>query len=210
MHFELSSEPLRQALLVFGRQAGLVVLAPSELLEGRKSTPIDGDYSPREALQRLLAGTGLQASFSGEDDVLIVPQPAMSPSPQPASSSLPLEAGPIPTSAIDGLQDRDASRAYVASVQAKLTQALCASEQTRPGNYRLIAQLRIGDGGTVVASDVVVSTGVAARDAAIEQTIRSLVFDSAPPAGLPEPVTILLRPVNNDVHLVCPSAPERD
>jgi hypothetical protein len=202
IHFDLPAQPLAEVLQAFGRMTELVVIAPSPLLEGRTSAPLSGDYPPREALQRVLAGTGLEANFTGIDEALIVPQPAASPSSVAASAI-------APAPGIDGVASNNEYRAYAAMVQARLTDALCKSPQTRPGNYRLVAQLRIDNQGVVVASDMVASTGVAERDAAIERAMSSLELDSAPPAGLPEPVTILLRPLSGNVHIVCPQTDGR-
>ncbi|KLU24864.1 secretin and TonB N terminus short domain protein [Caballeronia mineralivorans PML1(12)] len=201
VHFDLPMQPLAQMFQAFGRMTELVVLAPAPLLEGRVSAPVMGDFLPREALQRALLGTGLEARFTGPDEALIVALPAVSPavpavSPEATDDHL----------AIDGVTDAGDQLAYAAMVQARLTEALCALPTTRPGKYRLVAQLRIDDQGTVVAADVVTSTGLGSRDAAILRAMRTLSLDSAPPAGLAEPVTILLRPTGNGVHINCPQS----
>lgn len=202
VHFDLPAQPLAQALQSIGHMTELVVLAPAPLIEGRVSAPVSGDYLPREALQRVLVGTGLQADFTGPDEALIVSQPAAAAAPvagQQATERL----------AIDGMTDDGDQLAFAAMIQARLIEALCAMSLTRPGNYRLVAQLRIDDRGVVVAADVVGSTGLASRDAAIARAIRTLKLDAAPPSGLPEPITILLRPAGNGVHINCPQADER-
>src|ERR1700744_71121 len=71
IHFDLPAQPLAEVLQAFGRMTELVVIAPSPLLDGRTSAPLSGDYAPREALQRVLAGTGLEANFTGVDEALI-------------------------------------------------------------------------------------------------------------------------------------------
>ncbi|MGK8779932.1 hypothetical protein ACRS8P_34115 [Burkholderia cenocepacia] len=91
-------------------------------------------------------------------------------------------------------------------IQANLTTALCASPLTRPGDYRLAAQLLIDRGGKVAMVDLLASTGVPARDVAIGRSLRALTLDAPPPAGFPEPVTILLRPAGNGIHADCPAA----
>lgn len=202
VHFDLPAQPLAQVLQAFGRQTELVVLAPAPLLDGRISAPLSGDYLPRDALQRVLEGTGLQADFTGPDEALIVATPETV---QAAPAGAPEVPGAL---TIDGISD-DGQRAYAAMIQLRLTEALCARPLTRPGSYRLVAQLRIDDEGELVAATVVTSTGLPARDAAIERAIRTLQFDSPPPSGLPEPVTIMLRPVGNGVHIDCPQPDER-
>jgi hypothetical protein len=200
IRFDLPAQALDQALLVFGRMTQLVVLAPSPLIKGRISAPLAGDYTPREALQRVLINTGLEAYFTGPEDAVIVASSsvAVAPPPSPTAESL-----AILPSAIDGVMANGDFRDYAAMVQTRLTEALCQSPQTQPGSYRLVAQLRIDSRGKVIASDVVVSTGLPARDAAIERSMRTLVLDSAPPPGMLQPVTLLLRPVGHGVSIDC-------
>ncbi|NYH20419.1 secretin and TonB N-terminal domain-containing protein [Paraburkholderia bryophila] len=199
-HFELPAQPLAQALQAFARTTELIVLAPAPLLDGRTSAPVQGDYSPREALERVLAGTGLKAEFTGTDEAIIVAQPAA-----PEASPVVAEAPANPALPVDGLGDDADAQAYAAQLQARMTQVLCALPAAMPGGYRLAAQLRIDDKGAVVAVNMVASSGQASRDAAIVRALRSLRLDSPPPGSLPEPVTILLRPTGNGVHLHCPT-----
>ena len=206
MHFELPAQPLAQALQSFGRMTELVVLASAPLLEGRTSAPVSGDFAPRDALQRTLAGTGLEADFTGPDEALIVAQttpPAPVVAPAPVETQAP--AADLP---VDGIAN-DEQRTYAAMVQQRLTEALCTQPLTRPGGYRVVAQLRIDDKGAVRATELVASSGSAPRDAAIVQALRSLRFDDPPPPGLAEPVTILLRPAGNGVHINCPQTDKR-
>ncbi len=196
IHFDLPAQPLSEALRAYGSMTDLTVIARASLLDGLTSTPVSGNYSPREALQRLLSNTGLQANFTGTDEAVI----ARASLAQPASaSSLPVA---ITASDIDGVVD-DAGRSYAATVQAQLAEVLCASPRTRPGNYRMVVQLRIGDSGSVIASDLVQSTGVPERDAAIEQAMRTLVMDTPPPSALAQPITILVRPRGNGLDTDC-------
>jgi hypothetical protein len=198
MHYEVPAQPLADALDAFGRMTKILIVAHTPVLAERTSGPVYGDYSAQDALHLMLAGTGLQASFSGADEVIIEPSPALQePSPD----------GPRPlainASAIDGVMAGGDYRAYVAMIQTRLTEALCLTPLARPGNYRLVAQMRIDDTGAVVQSKIGESTGVPQRDAAISQVLGSLVFDSPPPPGFPEPVTILLRPPGGGVDTDC-------
>lgn len=205
-HFNLPAQPLAKALQDFARITELIVLAPAPLLEGRTSAPVQGDFLPRDALERVLLGTGLKAEFTQPDEAIIVAQPATA----EASGS---GTDPTPSSdesPIDGVGNSDQRLAYAGLVQARLIDALCAQPAAVPGRYRLVAQLRIDDRGAVVAVNMVASSGLAVRDAAILRVLRSLKLDEAPPAGLPQPVTILLRPVGNGVHFRCPPAAERN
>ncbi len=61
--FDIDRQPLASALLSFGRQAGLSVLAPSPLVEGKTAPDLHARLSPEDALERLLAGSGLGFEF---------------------------------------------------------------------------------------------------------------------------------------------------
>ena len=59
--FNIPQGPLDQALGSFGRQSGAVISVNAALTAGLRSPGLAGSYTARQALDRLLAGTGLQA-----------------------------------------------------------------------------------------------------------------------------------------------------
>lgn len=61
--FHIAAQPLGSALNELARQAGLVLLADASLLQQRQAPAISGQLTPRDALRRLLAGSGLQAEL---------------------------------------------------------------------------------------------------------------------------------------------------
>jgi hypothetical protein len=197
IHFELLAQPLDKALQAYGRSTRLLIMADSGLLSERTSAPVIGDYSRQEGLRLMLAGTGLEAQFTDARSVIILPGSA---APAPSRDEAPPSSVAVSAADIDGLGD-DAS--YVTLIQARLTEALCQSARTRPGDYRLVVQLRIDSSGSVAASKILDSTGDPARDTAIAQVVRTLVLDDGPPATLAQPVTILLRPQDGRVANGC-------
>jgi outer membrane receptor protein involved in Fe transport len=70
--FNIRSAPLSQSLLEFGRQAGISIAAEQTLTSGQRGRSVTGDLPIDEALDRLLAGTGLSAEFSGPSAVRLV------------------------------------------------------------------------------------------------------------------------------------------
>lgn len=58
--FDIAAQPLVAALHAFGRQANLQLLFDETEVAGRQSQPVHGQMAPREALTRLLAGSGVQ------------------------------------------------------------------------------------------------------------------------------------------------------
>lgn len=58
-YFEIKAKPLADALMEFGVQSGLTVVAPSTLTAGKKAAAVSGSLAPMDALKRLLKGSGL-------------------------------------------------------------------------------------------------------------------------------------------------------
>lgn len=60
--FDIPAQPLSSALIVFARQSEQMVLADPALVNGRQAPAVQGNFTPTEALQRLLVGTGLSVT----------------------------------------------------------------------------------------------------------------------------------------------------
>jgi iron complex outermembrane receptor protein len=72
-HFSIPAEPLGDALSQLAQQTGLQVMIASKLTDGVKSHELNGTFSAEEALQKLLANTGLQFQFVNPRTVAINP-----------------------------------------------------------------------------------------------------------------------------------------
>jgi iron complex outermembrane receptor protein len=71
MHFEIKAKPLADALMEFGVQSGLTVVAPSTLTAGKKAASIRGELTPTVALGRLLKGSGLTFARAANGTIAI-------------------------------------------------------------------------------------------------------------------------------------------
>ena len=69
--FDIPAQPLRTALLAFGRQAGLQVTVESVATAGKQARAVVGSFTAEEALQRLLAGTDLTWRYVDTDTVAL-------------------------------------------------------------------------------------------------------------------------------------------
>lgn len=58
-HFDIAAGPLLQALRRYSEITGVQLVYPSSVAQGLSSPGVTGDYTAREALARLAAGTGL-------------------------------------------------------------------------------------------------------------------------------------------------------
>lgn len=183
LHFDLQAQPLDAALAAFGHRTGHSVLVASSLTEGRQAAAVQGRYAPREALQRLLAGTGLVARYSGERAFTLVPAP-----------EAPAARGDAPARNEPQAAATQTRQAYAAVLQRSITRVLCLAQPDAFGRYRLALQLWIDPAGLVEEARLLEPTGVPARDAAVLALLRAMAMDAPPPAGLPQPLTLLLTP----------------
>ncbi len=68
---KIDAQPMERALQSFARQSGLQVIFPTDLARNLTSPPIDGRFSPRMALNLLLAGTQLSYEFVNDKTIAI-------------------------------------------------------------------------------------------------------------------------------------------
>lgn len=73
--FDIAAQSLPDALILFGRQAGIEVTAESTNTRGRSTQGVSGKLAPADALSQLLAGTGL--TFRWQSDRSVVVEPAL-------------------------------------------------------------------------------------------------------------------------------------
>jgi len=78
MGFALPAQPLPAALDAFIRQTGWQIGYPSDLAAGRTSRPVSGSMAPAQALDALLAGTGVGYRQTGSATAMLVPAPTSS------------------------------------------------------------------------------------------------------------------------------------
>ncbi|MGH8614042.1 MAG: TonB-dependent siderophore receptor [Gammaproteobacteria bacterium] len=71
MDFNIPPQPLPGALNQLGRQAELQMLYDGPTAEGKTSSGLVGSYTRYEALEKLLAGTGLTYTITGDNTVAV-------------------------------------------------------------------------------------------------------------------------------------------
>jgi iron complex outermembrane receptor protein len=69
--FEIPSQPLSSALLIFSRQSGEMVVASPTVTQGKQSREVRGTLPPQEAISRMLIGSGLEARVNPNGGFLI-------------------------------------------------------------------------------------------------------------------------------------------
>lgn len=77
----IPAQPLRSALHQLAQQAGMQLLYADAAAEGKTAPAVVGRYTPEQALQKLLEGTGLRYRFTGPQTVALQQEEAPAPKP---------------------------------------------------------------------------------------------------------------------------------
>ena len=191
--FNIPQQPLAKALDSFSATTGVVGLYQARLAIGRMSKPVSGQYPPVVALALLLNDTGLEARYAAATAFVLVPADGGAPLTQ--------AAGSVARAAI--AQQDMTQRGYSALLQARINDALCAGTATRPGDYRVALNFRVGPAGDIQQFDLLGSSGDAQRDEAIAQALRTLAIGRPAPAHMPQPFTMVVLPTSSGGTLDC-------
>jgi len=68
-------QPLATALDALSKQSGLHLFYSDALVQGKRSPGLNGQYTSRQAVEKLLAGSGLGHTFTADNAVAIKPAP---------------------------------------------------------------------------------------------------------------------------------------
>jgi hypothetical protein len=195
MAFDIPPQPLLTALRAYSETTGQAVLVDNTLAAGRQSPGVRGNFDQLEALRRLLAGTGLVASYSSDQAFTL----------KLASSSEPVATAGRERSEVTVSEGIEAvTERYAGKIQRLIEVALCQSESTRPGSYRLAMQIWIASSGKVERSRLLTPMNDD-RGNKVRAALNTLLLDP-PPAGMPQPVTLLLLPGREVPSSACASA----
>lgn len=171
--FKILAQPLERALEIYARSSGREILYDSALANGRRSSLVDGIYTPEVGLQILLAGTGLVADFKDSGFFVVEPPPAK-------------------TSTVAAAKRPDDNTRYYGRLQTSLKVAFCAN-RVLPDDQRVAARLWIDPYGGILQAKTLTYNG-SEVDSRVEEVLRGLRIGSAPPAGFAQPITIVIMP----------------
>jgi hypothetical protein len=193
--FDIPSLPLALALDAYSAAGGVQVLYDSDLAAGHRSSRLYGLFTPVAALETILAGTGLVAQYTGQNNVAIVlvsteeaARRSMPPVDAPVLFLDTLHVGPE----IGQSGNHPDFRRYSSIVEADVRKIFDRNAKTLSGSYKVGVGLWVDASGAVLRSEIFRSTGDQDRDAAISQTLSQLAIGQAPPTGMPQPVKIVI------------------
>lgn len=198
--FALPAQPLGDSLEAIGHLAGVAVLV-DERHARQRAPALSGRHTVMEALRRLLDGSGLRIRQTDGEAVVVYAPAADGTARQPASGAPPLKVEDIPAARAGGAD----FSGYIGRLQKAILRTLCGNAAAQPGGYRLALQLRLDDGGHVARMRLLDTTGSDRVDMAVTRAITGMDVGAPPPAGMPQPVSVLLLP--GGTHCAAPRRP---
>ena len=166
---DLPAQPLAQSLVDLSARAGVVIVAPAALTANRSAPRVTGRMAAREALSRLLAGSGLTFTVEANGVILVRRAPPRAPLPavpveapveEPPVSVITVVARPLGEAAasldrvsprlIDILLEDDLQRAGPGGIGDALSRLPGASVSLEAGEARQLAVRGVGARFTLV------------------------------------------------------------
>lgn len=147
-HYDIAAAPLATVLNQFGQHARLLLSFPEELIAGRHSSGLKGEYSVPAALAQLLSGSGLVAVGVGEDRYTLQ---------QATTDSTALE---LPSTSISGMAlglVTEGSGAYTTGATTTATKLPLTLRET-PQSVTVITRQQMDDRGSQDIGDVLRNT----------------------------------------------------
>lgn len=191
--FHIPAQPLAIALQAYGQRAGVQVLYESDSAVDRRSTAVEGDFTPYAALNLLLTGTDLRVSYVRSDSVTLAPSSADGDDPPPtALAAADLSLGTLRVRETSESDDEARVRDFGESVKADIENALRKDAKTRGGDYRAVLDLWISPSRTIRQIDLLHSTGDHERDVNLAAALRGLATSQPAPTNLPQPIRVAI------------------
>jgi len=196
--FSIKPQPLTSALDAFGIATGIELLYSAALTNSRHSPGVTGSFTPEEALQQLLADTGLQFAQTAPHAIKLVadapdvhaPSVLEASTPQLALSPLHIQASPF----------RD-FQPYAIALRFAIQDAIRRDISLRRGKYRAVLDVWVSASGAVQHSQYLSSTGDSELDGAIMGTVQKVVLQQSPPSDLPQPVHVWILTGSKDTPI---------
>ncbi len=156
LDWQQPAQPLGSALTALALRTGLIVGVDAAAVRGRQAAALQGRYTPHEALQRLLAGSGLQAVRDPNGGYALR---AAAPAPVPPTPAMP--AGPaLSAIRVDASRDTLTEGSGSYTTDAPLTSAtrLPMTLRETPQSVSVITRERMQDQGLTQIADVLRQT----------------------------------------------------
>ncbi len=166
VRFDMASQPITRALDQYSALTGREVFYDGALAAGRRSNPVRGELAPDAALRELLVGTGLTARATG-------------------AASFTLKVAPTRASTA-------AFQSYFATIQMKVSHALCTRAETRPADHDRLVRLWVATSGVIERAQLVNLSDEAAPASEVDPALLRGLPVGPPPPDMPQPVVMAI------------------
>lgn len=178
--FHIPAQPLDKALVAFGLASHIQVLYEAQLVSGQRSTLVNGRFSPGQALEILLRGTGLHVRYVSAEAITIAADSA------PSREVLVMRT--VQIQAAEAAPDMRRFQQYGQALELRLLAALHQDERTRRRAFDVTLKVWLGADGTVARTEFV-GPAKAEDETAIAQVLRDAGHGPPPPSDLPQPIS---------------------
>lgn len=173
--FDIPSQALEGALKTFSAVAGIALFYESSIVQGRRSSAVEGLLPAELALELLLRETGLSSKSFDRGSITILQAPAADPAEQLGSAKAKVaEFAP-----------------YLAQVQRSMELAFCVKHDGASDSEVIVARVWIASSGKVARAELLQTTGSDPRDRAYVAAIGA-ISTLAPPATMPQPINLMI------------------
>ncbi|MBP2228742.1 outer membrane receptor for ferric coprogen and ferric-rhodotorulic acid [Azospirillum agricola] len=149
--FAIAAGPLPGVLAAYGQATGFQVLYPTGIAQGLSSPGVSGSLSPREALIRLLSGTGLTARFVDAETVTLEKATAG------AGGAMVLDPVTVQGASLTDRGRTEGTGSYTTGSTATATKLPLSPRET-PQSVSVITRQRIEDQGRTEIREVLDQT----------------------------------------------------
>lgn len=204
--FDIPPQRLGAALSQFAQASGIDILFDHRVIGTRRSSPVKGEMTPRDALDTMLAGTGLKARFMGSRSAIIMPAAAAGGdtasaagtgglSTRGAVASLVLDEARVKHAPLIGRPAKDSSafREYGRRAQSVLEQAIRDSRIGERTDLTVRMSMMVDHAGHVSRLMLDHGSGSARLDAELHGILSDGIRLDPPPATLPQPLAFEIR-----------------
>ncbi len=163
--YQIAPGPLGRALAEVAATSGVALSFDPALTQGRQSPALSGSHTPREALQRLLAGSGLGLVQRADGSYTLQRLPPQQPVGQDTLAEVRVAAQAERSAATEG------TGSYTTRATAAAT-GLALSPRETPQSVSVVTRQRIDDQGLQDLGNILLNTtGVSAQQLDSERTV---------------------------------------
>lgn len=192
--YDIASQDLEAALLVFSRVSGIDIVYDRALLRGKRSDTLRGRFAPPVAVATLLRHSALTHRFTSATAVLILRSGPTAPADGPDAADAPADRAQlalgrmrVTTGRMIGARPAD-YRPFGQLVQGTIMRRLQDNAATQARRFEARLAVYIDAQGVVRPLQLESGSGDAVLDAAILRVLDGLALPEAPPEGMPQPV----------------------